>query len=236
MVRVALIDDDPIYTAQVQEYLARFEAAVGEKISVSCFTDGDEIALDYKAQYDIILMDIEMRFMDGMTAAEEIRHRDSEVVILFITNSPQYAIRGYAVDAMDYVLKPISYRDFAQRLERAMGRMRRRKRKYLRVDGKDGSIKLDQSRIHFVEVQGHALIYHTADGLINAAGSMREVEQALGSRQFFRCNKGYLVNLEQVDSIQGDDAMVGGEAVPISRPKKKAFLDALNDYINEVGK
>ena len=74
------------------------------------------IAVDYRAVYDIILMDIEMRFMDGMTAAEKIREHDSEVVIIFITNMPQYAIKGYRVDALDYVLKPVSYFAFSQRI------------------------------------------------------------------------------------------------------------------------
>ena len=59
-----------------------------------------------------------MKFVDGMTAAEEIRKMDSEVVIIFITNMTQYAIRGYEVDALDYVLKPVSYFAFSQKLKR----------------------------------------------------------------------------------------------------------------------
>lgn len=236
MVRIALVDDDPIYTGQLKEYLSRYEKSYGEKFSISCFTDGDDIALDYKAAYDVILMDIEMAFMDGMTAAEEIRRHDGEVIIMFITNMPQYAIKGYAVDALDYILKPISYADFTQRLGRALSRLQRRRRKYLRVSGRSGVQKLDPSRIRFIEVQGHQLTYHTTDGLFTATGVLRDVEQALDSRQFFRCGKGYLVNLEYVDAIRGENACVGGEEVQISRARKKPFLDALNDYINEVGR
>ena len=66
-----------------------------------------------------------MKFMDGMSAAEEIRKIDTEVVIIFITNMAQYAIRGYAVDALDYVLKPVSYFAFSQRLNRAISRMKK---------------------------------------------------------------------------------------------------------------
>ena len=88
MIRIALVDDDPIYTRQLKEYLSRYEASSGEKFAVTCFTDGDGIAFNYRAEYDIILMDIEMPFLDGMTAAEEIRRLDSEVVIMFITNMP----------------------------------------------------------------------------------------------------------------------------------------------------
>ena len=65
---------------------------------------------------------------------------------------------------------------------------------------------------------------------------MKEVEESLSSEAFFRCNKCYLVNLEHVDGIEGNDAVVGGKSVQLSRSKKKTFLDALNNYINEAGK
>lgn len=237
MIRIAVVEDDPIYMNQLREYLTRYQQESGEKCQVTCFTDGDEIALNYRAEYDIILMDVEMRFMDGMTAAGEIRRKDSEVVIIFITNMPQYAIRGYAVDALDYVLKPISYYAFSQRIDRALSRMQhRRKRHFLNVNTKDGVQRLELSHICFVEVDGRKLLYHTVDGPVPASGSMREAETALAGKSFFRCNKGYLVNLEHVSGVKGDNALVGGEEVQISRSKKKAFLDALNDYISEVGK
>lgn len=75
----------------------------GEAFDITIYSDGDQIVNKYQSQYDIILMDVEMKFMDGMSAAEEIRKVDTEVVIIFITNMAQYAIRGYAVDALDYV-------------------------------------------------------------------------------------------------------------------------------------
>lgn len=128
MIRLALVEDDELYRSQLREYIDKYSAVSGEKFTVTEFSDGDEIALGYKAVYDIILMDIEMKFMDGMMAAEEIRKVDTEVIIIFITNSPQYAIKGYAVDALDYVLKPVSYYAFSQRLGRAVERVARRAR------------------------------------------------------------------------------------------------------------
>ena len=88
-----------------------FSKENGEVFNITVYSDGDQIVHKYKSQFDIILMDVEMKFMDGMSAAEEIRKVDTEVVIIFITNMAQYAIRGYAVDALDYVLKPVSYFD-----------------------------------------------------------------------------------------------------------------------------
>ena len=201
MIRLALVEDDALYRSQLREYIDKYSAASGEKFTVTEFSDGDEIALGYKAVYDIILMDIEMKFMDGMMAAEEIRKKDTEVIIIFITNSPQYAIKGYAVDALDYVLKPVSYYAFSQRLSRAIERAARRARHYLQI---------------------------------NAHGTA-ETETRLAQDSFFRVNKGCLVNLEHVDCMDGEDAVVHGERVPIARARRKAFLDALNDYINGAG-
>ncbi len=236
MLRIAVVEDDGAYRQQLTEYLARYGKESGQKIKTSLFTDGDEIALGYRADYDIILMDIEMKYMDGMTAAQEIRKLDPQVVIIFITNSPQYAIHGYAVDALDYVLKPISYYAFSQRIDRAVTRILGRSKKYLYISSREGSQKLDCSRLLFLEVQGHDLVYHTLDGTVTALGSMKDAEQELGEKLFFRCNRCYIVNLEHVDGIRGDDVIVGGIPVQISRARKKAFLEALNTYFSEVGK
>lgn len=236
MIRVALVEDDPLYTKELVTYLKQYEKESGEKIKVTSFSDGDEIAINYQADYDIILMDIEMQFMDGMTAAEQIRKADSEVVIIFITNMPQYAIRGYAVDALDYVLKPLSYYAFSQRIDRALSRMKKRTNKYLTIRMKGANYKLKESDITYVEVDTHDLIFHTKEKDYTTGGSMRSVEEKVDPSKFFRCNKCYLVNLEHVDGIEQEDALVGNTRIQVSRARKKAFMDALNDYMNEVGK
>ncbi|MDF2789921.1 MAG: DNA-binding response regulator, partial [Neobacillus sp.] len=100
MIRIAIVEDEINYQEQLIEFLRRFEKDRGETIEITTYSDGDEIIENYKAQFDIILLDVQMRFMDGMSAAEEIRKSDSEVVIIFITNAAQYAIKGYAVDAL----------------------------------------------------------------------------------------------------------------------------------------
>lgn len=124
MIRVALVEDEESSQRTLTEYLERFSQEINEKIHVSIFPDGAEIVEDYRGNYDIILMDILMRYMDGMEAASEIRKVDKEVVILFITSTPQYVMKGYTVDALDYVLKPVSYFAFSQRMQRALERMK----------------------------------------------------------------------------------------------------------------
>ena len=236
MLRIAVVEDDKTYAAQLKEYLVRYGTEKNQKISVALFPDGEDIVTDYSAEFDIILMDVEMTFMDGMTTAERIREKDNEVVIIFITNMPQYAIQGYKVDALDYVLKPISYFAFSQRIDRALTRVKKKEATYITVAQKGGKKKLNVDKICYVEVRDHDLIYHSTKGDIVTKSSMKEAEDTLGGIKFFRCNRCYLVNLEYVEDFRGNDVTVASDVIQVSRARKKAFMDALNDYMNEVGR
>ena len=85
MIRIALVEDEQDYINQFTEYLQNYQETANEEIDVTVYRDGDEITSRYKSQYDIILMDIQMKFVDGMSAAEEIRRVDSKVIIIFIS-------------------------------------------------------------------------------------------------------------------------------------------------------
>ena len=234
MIKIAIVEDDHTYAMQLQEYLHAYEKENGEIFEITLFSDGDEIVHKYKPVYDIILMDVEMKFMDGMSAAEEIRKVDTEVVIMFITNMPQYAIRGYAVDALDYVLKPVSYFAFSQRLNRAIGRMKKRECKTLSISIKGGTVRLDAANITYIESQGHTLIFHTVSADYETNGTMKELEKELKPLNFFRGNKGYLINLAHVDGIKDGCAVVRGEQILLSRARKKEFMETLTRYWGEV--
>lgn len=236
MIRIAIVEDDKNYIETLKKYILRYEEESNQRFHVMTFQDGEDIVENYKAEYDIILMDIEMQFMDGMTTAEEIRKHDSETVIIFITNMPQYAMKGYAVEALDYVLKPINYFAFSQRIDRALARMKKRTDKYISITYRSSIKKIDISDIYYIEVQNHELIYHTKEGDFSVRGTMKELEETLKEESFYRCNKCYLINLEYVDGVQDNNVVVNGSEMQVSRARKKEFLDVLNDYMNEVGK
>jgi len=230
---IAVVEDSAQDRAVLDSYLEKYQQEKNCHFQITHFSDGDEIALGYKGGYDLILMDIEMTFLDGMSAAEEIRRADPEVLIIFITNSPQYAIKGYAVQALDYILKPLSYYAFCQRMNHVRELLGRRQKHFLTVPCAGGVQKLDVSDIYYVEICDHDLLFHTKQGEVHSTGSMRDVEQKLPPENFFRSSKAYLVNLEHVDGIQDEDAIVNGERVQISRAKRKAFLAALNHYMGK---
>ena len=236
MIKIAIVEDEQMDSVQLQEYLKQYEKEKGEHIEITTFSDGDELVHKYKPVYDIILMDIEMKFMDGMTAAEEIRKVDTEVEIMFITNMPQYAIRGYAVNALDYVLKPVSYFALSERLNKAISRIKKRENKMLVINLKGGVFRVDVSDIYYIESRGHDIIYFTASGEYVATGTMREIEEKMLPFNFYRGNKGYLINLAHVDGVKDNCAIVKGKQLVLSRSRRKEFMECLAAYWGEVMK
>lgn len=231
MLQIAIVEDDKVYTKQLEEYLQRYSEERGIPIQLTKYSDGIDLVEGYSPTFDLILMDVEMPFMDGMTAAEEIRKSDKDVVIIFITNMAQYAIRGYAVDALDYILKPLEYFAFSQRLDRAISRMENRKANFITITVKGGTQKINLSRLRYIESQNHDLLFHTQDAIIQAKGTLREFEEALLPLHFSRGNHGYLINLEHVDAVRDGCAIVGGTSLAISRGRREPFLRALTDYL-----
>ena len=234
MIRVAIVEDEENYISVLKDYLEQYKRETGEQIEVTVYHDGDEIAAFYRAQFDIILMDIEMKFIDGMTAAGEIRKVDSSVSIIFITNAPQYAIHGYEVGALDYILKPVSYFTFSQKFGRAVAKLKKRSsRKQVTVPVKGGVMRMELSEIHYIESEGHNLVYHTKDGDHISSGTMKAVETAMEGMDFSRINKCYLVNLEHVDGVRDKYAIVHNDRLLISRPRMKQFMQELTRYWGE---
>lgn len=234
MIRIAIAEDEFQCAQQLRQYLDTFRQEYHQELEVTVYPNGQVLLDNFKGQFDLLLLDIEMPLLDGMTTAQRIRRRDPEVVILFITNMAQYAIRGYEVDALDYILKPVSYFSFSQRLNRAISRIRSRGKHFLVVPIKGGAKKLDVDSLYYVESQGHNLIFHAESGNYTAGGTMKEIEEKLSGLHFFRCNKGYLVALQHVDGIQDGCALVGGERLLISRSRKNEFLEALANYMGGV--
>ncbi|MBR3368056.1 MAG: response regulator transcription factor [Lachnospiraceae bacterium] len=230
MITLAIVEDEEIYTRQLREYLERYGSEKGVSFRIDSYADGEELTEEYAGGYDLLLMDIQMPFMDGMTAAEKIREQDRNVQIIFITNRTDYAIRGYEVDALDYIVKPVTYFAFSTKMDRALARIRQHIGKTVVLTLRTGMRRLRTSEIWYVETEGHMLVYHTEQGIFRLRGRLQSAEEELGDAGFFRCNKGNLVNLEHVDGVSDGMCLVKGEELLISRARRTDFMEALTSY------
>ena len=127
MFKIAIVEDQEETRESLNRFVRQYAQEQGLQVEISLITDGAEIAEHYTPGFDIIFMDVEMPRLDGFGAAEAIRAVDTDVVLVFVTNMAQYAIRGYEVDALDYVLKPVNYYQFCTKLSRAIQRVQRRR-------------------------------------------------------------------------------------------------------------
>lgn len=236
MVRVAIVEDEPACAEILKNYIMRFQKENGTRFEVTEFRDGLDLAENYRPIWDLILMDVEMTHLDGMSTAGRIRQVDPAVLLMFVTNMAQYAIQGYQVDAIDYVLKPVSYAAFTLKLRKALRVLADRKGRQLLLSREGGAERVSSTDVFFVEVADHCVVYHTSVGQFTATGTLREVEQDLDGEPFVRCNSCYLVNLRHVSAIKQDFVRVGDQELKISRPRKKQFLQRLSDYYGGGGR
>lgn len=231
MYHVAIVEDEVSFATQLQEYLKQYEEENDVRFKISVFGDGAEILEGYQPLYDIILLDIEMPKVNGMKAAEEIRSLDADVTLMFITNMANYAIRGYEVGALDFVMKPINYYTFAMKMTRVLKRTKQKAQQDILLTLPDGVKKLNVQQIYYVEVQNRMLYYYTDEGVFIMRGTMQSVEQILAPYAFAKCNHWYIVNLKHVSEVKKNTAVVAGNELEVSRRNRTAFLKALTDYV-----
>ena len=231
MIRVAIVEDDASYSAQLRDYVERCFTELSQDVDVTVFPNGLDIVEYYQPVWDIILMDIMMPHMDGMRAAHRIREQDPAVVLIFITSMAQYAIKGYEVDAMDFVLKPVEYAQLALKLKKAMGMVKQRQQRYLMVHLDGEKQRIATRDILFIEVINHQLHIHTAGKEYIVAGTLQKIEEDLAELPFFRCSHSFVVNLANVTTLRKETVLVGEREIPVSRPNRREMLQRLSDYL-----
>lgn len=234
MLQIAIVEDEDKWADMISDFLEKYEKEFQEKIQSKRFQDGYELVDGYTGKFDIILMDIEMGLMNGMEAAEQIRLKDEQVIIIFITNMAQYALQGYKVNATDYILKPVKYIAFSQSLKKAARSLKKSKESYLIISMREETKKIKVSEIGWIESCGHRLTFHVGQNCYETTVySMKEMEQRLSTEGFKRCSSGCLVNLNRVQGISSNMIEIDGEHVTVSRGRKNEFMASLASFLTE---
>lgn len=229
--RVAIVEDEKEAADKLRAYVERYGEEKGEEIRAEYFDNAVSFLTDYRADFDVVFLDIEMPLLDGMTAAEKLRALDPYVLIVFVTNMQQYAIKGYSVGALDFIVKPVTYYGFASLMNKAVRALKTKEEREIVIRVSGSVRRIPVSRILYVEVARHRLTYHSEDGNYEAWGSLNELESELPPDLFSRCNACYLVNLKHVKAVDGDDATVGDDVLRISHLRKKTFMSDLAKYL-----
>ena len=173
-------------------------------------------------------MDINMPGIDGMSATKELRRLDKNVKIIFVTSLAQYAIKGYEVNAFDFIVKPVNYYTFALKLDRLMENYREKEESSIIIKANDSFIKTPVSEIKYIEVSDHKLIVHTVNNDYETYNTLSNYLELLKNEPFALCNRCYLVNLKYVNKVNKDTVYIGNNRIQMSRRKYKEFMNSLN--------
>ncbi len=231
MIKVAIVEDESKDAESLKSIVLDYAEKKGEKFKVDLFRDGVDFIGDGAAMYDIVFLDIEMPVLNGIEAAKKLRKFDSDVCIIFITNMPQFAIKGYEVEALDYVLKPVSSFTICLKLDKAL-RLIKKRESAIFISTDSGTRRIPLSDICYMEVFGHMTAIHTEDEEIVTRASLKDLGKQLEGDWFFRCSRFYIINFRYLNGINGDNVLVADSSVKISRNKKAELLKKFAEYIN----
>lgn len=231
MIQIAIVEDDAQERVRLKTYLNKFAEQENVQLSVSEYASGWAFLEGYHPKFDIVLMDIEMPGMDGMETARNLRKIDGKVILIFVTNLAQYAVSGYEVDALDFIVKPVNPQSFVMKMRRAITRTTKKTEDMIQVRTDRENTYLMVSAIKYLEVSGHYVIYHTTGGDLSEYTTMKEAMRKIEKPFFARCNQSYLVNLRYVTAVKKDTVIVDGDELTISRPQKKKFLMAFSEFL-----
>ncbi|WP_417143874.1 LytR/AlgR family response regulator transcription factor [Raoultibacter massiliensis] len=234
MLILAMAEDSHEDALRVRLLLDRFLNENAIEACLRTFENGQELVDGYSEDIDLVLLDIDMPVMDGLSAARAIRHLDSTVSICFMTNYSQLAPEGYSVDAMGFLIKPISYRSLQQVLRKAIERNTRRRTQLIPIKQAKQTVFVDANEICYVETERKKTVIHTIRGPIFCSEPMKTIEEKLRKYAFFRIHNAFLVNLARIQTITATDAVVDDRMLPISKHRKLEFLAALTDYIGKT--
>lgn len=235
MIKIAFCDDDLSVLDEIRELLDRYRVERNQEIDYRAFHNQLDLlsAIDSGVRFDILLLDIIMPGGTGIDAAMEIRKYDSNVKILFLTSSTEYAVQSYAVGAFFYQLKPIWAESFFNLMDNVLGVCEKEQTNSLILRCKNGITRIELKQLEYCEVLHRTLFIHLTGGkVLESIGSLNKLSELLEPYgNFLRIHRSYLINLEYVQNLSSRAITMSCETeIPVPHGKYNEIKDAFLEY------
>jgi len=228
---IAICDDNLEELSRIVTLMENFRCEIDGSITYETFTSAIELIETIRTRrFDLLLLDILMPGITGMEAAREIRSTDSELPIIFLTSSREFAVESYRVGAMDYIMKPARKDEIFPSISKQLAKYKQED-SYLTLKTGSGIVKLPFSQIIYVEVLNRSVQFILTNGdMRKAYGYLADYESdLLSDSNFYKPHRSYIVNMSHVLELTKEGfATRTGNTVPVAR---EAFTKAKAAYM-----
>ncbi len=230
MIKIAICDDEVTTLHQIKKYLKGYPKV---DFVIDEFVTGEAL-LSCKKQYEIILLDIDMKGINGIETARQIRLSDKKVKIIYVTNYSDYTSFAFEVHAFAYLLKPVKVEELYKQLDEAFEYIQIPSVDLLEFQTTEGILRMDATDILCFEYQGRRVFLKTMRGAYILRRKITEVAKELSEKGFIMPHKSFVVNLYHVKNIKGYDIYLTDHSlIPLSQKKSMEFRKALNHYLSD---
>lgn len=227
--RIAVCDDEELFRIEFKSVLDK--VLINAEYDIDTFSGGSSLYEAFlKNPFDLVFLDIEMPGIDGITLAKRLRAVSENVQIVFLTSHIEYALEGYEVNALRYLVKPVDMNKLSEVLKYIQDKKNNSRQIMIKQEGED--IVIDISDIIYMESMDKNVRIVTSKSEYITRYNISDYEEELKNSGFLRIHRGYLISLSKVKKILKNDVVMDGDiSLPVSRSNIKTLKDALYAYV-----
>ncbi len=234
MINIGVCDDESIHRNKIKEILVDLLDTYNMDYKIYEYDSGENLLSDYPSDLDILIMDIQMKSINGMDTARKIRENDDNVEIIFMTSFSEFMQEGYEVKAYRYLLKPINENKIIKHITPCIKDIMKKRSNHLTISTKNNIERIKIDSILYIETSRPNILIYTNDNMYSAKMSISKIDKMLKEYGFFRCHTSYLINLKKVEYMDGKDVTINQNKIPVSKHRLKALRLAITNTLGDI--
>lgn len=234
MINIGICDDELQHRETIKDILNKILNSHSIQYNIYEYSSGEDLLNNYYNSLDILIIDIQMKLINGMDTARKIREFDDNVEIIFMTSFSEFMQDGYEVKAYRYILKPIEESKILKNILPCISEITSRKSNYLTINVKNYIDRIKIDSILYIETDIPNILIYTSDNMYSTKMSISKIEKILKEYGFFRCHNSYIVNLKLIESMNGNTLTLKNKQIPISKYRIKALKLAMTNILGDI--
>ena len=234
MINIGICEDELHYRVNIKDMLGDILSTYSINYKIYEFSSGEELLSNYPKDLDILIMDIQMKIINGMDTARKIREFDQNLEIIFMTSFSEFMQEGYEKKTYRYILKTKSEQKISRNILPCINEIMKKKNNYLTINVKNYVDRIKIDSIVYIETDRPNILIYTNDNKYTTKMSISKIDKILREHGFFRCHNSYIVNLKLVESMNSNTLKIGEKYIPISKYRVKELKLALTNILGDI--